>query len=78
MSFGLLGVSWWHFLWHSGHVLRSSRTHWHMWVFMYASADFVPSPVPLQNVHRAPSSSMVPPPPHTAHFDTGSPPGRMN
>lgn len=44
-----------------------------MWLFMYASADRVPSPVPLQNVHWEPSSSTVPPPPHTAHFDMAGP-----
>ena len=65
---GLFGVSWWHFFPHSGHFFLSSRMHWQMCDFRYASADLVCSPVPLQNGHWLPSSLMVPVPPHTEHF----------
>ena len=47
--------------------MRSYSEHWHGCDFMYDSAALVASPVPLQNGHGEPSSSILPPPPHTAH-----------
>lgn len=65
--FGRLGVSWWHLRPHSGQRFRSYSEHWHGCDFMYDSAALVASPVPLQNGHGEPSSTILPPPPHTAH-----------
>ena len=41
---------------------------------MYDSAALVASPVPLQNGHGEPSSTILPPPPHTAHASVPFPP----